>query len=132
MISLTSILNDEDLLKTTEHDVIDVAEMLNSSKFSVNLNDYKIKVSMGTKMDTLVRLLKHIDDNSPNSKTLIFSQWDSILDAVAHTLRMNDVPAVRFEVSRKGSNNFKKFINDLDVRVIMLHAKSQSRSAFPF
>lgn len=76
----------------------------------------------GTKMAHLVHHIKYvIPKDDPNSKIIIFSQWDEMLDLVSDTLNNNGIVSLVIKGSViKKQSNLKKFQMDAKYKVILL------------
>ncbi|KAI8903934.1 SNF2 family N-terminal domain-containing protein [Powellomyces hirtus] len=85
--------------------------------------------SYGTKLDTLITHIKYLRMLDPKSKSLVFSQWEQVLDYLGQGLAKNNVQFVKLNQGRaalKGQSAVKRFREDDNVQVIMLNARSQS------
>jgi E3 ubiquitin-protein ligase SHPRH len=54
----------------------------------------KIEGAWGTKIDAVVRRVKHLSKFDTNLKVLIFSEWEDVLMIVDHALKMNGVNSI--------------------------------------
>ncbi|KAJ3385204.1 hypothetical protein HDU80_000741 [Chytriomyces hyalinus] len=95
---------------------------LQSSIASVKLDS---NGSLGSKTDFILRHLLHIQRTDATAKTLIFSQWDQVLNIISMGCEQNGIRHVRFDVG-KGKDSIQRFREDPDIKVFMLNAKSQS------
>ncbi|KAJ3092676.1 hypothetical protein HK102_004409 [Quaeritorhiza haematococci] len=110
-----------------------------------------IKGSFGTKLDTVIKQLKHLRSKDPSIKALVFSQWEQVLDILGKGLEKNNIGYVKLEGKggARGGGRVSagagkawgrggraeaviRFRDDPEICVFMLNAKSQSQvSAFP-
>ncbi|KAJ3221148.1 hypothetical protein HDU81_010865 [Chytriomyces hyalinus] len=81
--------------------------------------------SLGSKTDFILRHLLHIQRTDATAKTLIFSQWDQVLNIISMGCEQNGICHVRFDIG-KGKDSIQRFREDPDIKVFMLNAKSQS------
>ncbi|KAJ3118147.1 hypothetical protein HDU96_003676 [Phlyctochytrium bullatum] len=96
------------------------------SKLVSKLEQIETKGSFGTKVDTIVKHLLYIRTHEPGAKSLVFSQWDQVLEILAAAFRANNIGYVQMEGGKKAHDAVKRFREDDAVEVFMLHAKSQS------
>mmetsp|Transcript_14945 Transcript_14945/g.35149 ORF Transcript_14945/g.35149 Transcript_14945/m.35149 type:complete len:349 (+) Transcript_14945:460-1506(+) len=83
--------------------------------------------SYGTKMDTIVRHIKHLRATEAGAKVLVFSQWQDVLRVVESALRTNGIGCVTLHGSRaKSTNAITKFNQDSSIAAFLLDAKSAS------
>ncbi|KAJ3192788.1 hypothetical protein HK101_005962 [Irineochytrium annulatum] len=104
--------------------------------------DLKIEGSFGAKLDHILKHLLHLRTAEPGAKSLVFSQWDQVLDILAKGMGSN---GIKFERLTNSSRNKKRkrasgdaggsdepddalqrFLRDENCEVFMLNAKSQS------
>ncbi|KAI9002575.1 hypothetical protein DFJ74DRAFT_696102 [Hyaloraphidium curvatum] len=78
--------------------------------------------SFGSKLDTIVR---HIMSLDKGEKVVLFSQWEQVLDFLANGLAKNGIHYVRFQGSQR-NRAAVQFRRNPEIRVFILHAKSQS------
>ncbi|KAJ3207758.1 hypothetical protein HDU67_007260 [Dinochytrium kinnereticum] len=90
------------------------------------LQQIPTKGSFGTKIDTLLKHLLYLRADDPTCKALIFSQWDQVLNILSAALQFNSIAFVRMEGGKKSKEAVRRFKEDPDIQVFMLHAKSQS------
>ncbi|KAI9139237.1 SNF2 family N-terminal domain-containing protein [Paraphysoderma sedebokerense] len=76
----------------------------------------------GAKIDSIVRHLKYLDVHEPNVQSIVFSQWDQVLDIVKTACERNKIGCIKFN----GGPSVMKFKTDLSIKVILLNASSQS------
>ncbi|KAI8816717.1 SNF2 family N-terminal domain-containing protein [Fimicolochytrium jonesii] len=93
-----------------------------------HLANIPLKGSYGTKLDTLIRHLRYLRLIDPTAKSLVFSQWEHVLDILSEGLTRNGIEFVKLEKSRSKNKRdaLKRFRDDNDVEVFMLNARSQS------
>ncbi|TPX66245.1 hypothetical protein SpCBS45565_g04601 [Spizellomyces sp. 'palustris'] len=82
-----------------------------------HLSNIPLKGSFGTKLDTLIRHLKHL-----STPSLVFSQWDQVLDILSQGLTRNNISYV---ILGKSPNAIQRF-RETNVQVMLLNARSQS------
>ncbi|KAI9335519.1 SNF2 family N-terminal domain-containing protein, partial [Obelidium mucronatum] len=85
--------------------------------------------SFGTKTDFILRHLLHIITTEPTAKCLLFSQWDQVLNIVAMGCVKNGIGFVKMSDAGRGKKKtdpVQKFLQDPDMKLFMLNAKSQS------
>jgi len=78
--------------------------------------------NIGTKLSKLIKYLKSIDEHS-----IIFSQWDILLDKVGETLDQHGIKNVfcKGHLNRK-DKAIMEFTNSHDIKVIMLSSKNSA------
>ncbi|KAI6163980.1 SNF2 family N-terminal domain-containing protein [Pisolithus thermaeus] len=80
--------------------------------------------SYGSKIQTLIRHLLHIQMSDPVSKSIVFSAWADSLHIIEHALRHNGIPSIRLDKSQgKANSAAKKFRTDPSLRVLLLHGE---------
>jgi E3 ubiquitin-protein ligase SHPRH len=82
--------------------------------------------SFGTKIDRIIKHLKYLRQKDPKCKSIIFSQWEQVLDIVGHGLKVNGLKFVSLTAQKKKIEASSLFHNDPSVAVFLLNAKSQS------
>jgi E3 ubiquitin-protein ligase SHPRH len=99
----------------------------------LQIRPLKLNGSFGTKMDHIIRHILLIDKNESQAKSLVFSQWDQVLDIIATGLEKNGIKCVRLSGEgtkgsrkRKRFDAVKQFREDDSIKVFILNAKSQS------
>jgi len=110
--------------------------MANSTNASLNgvsllplIQTQPLRGSYGTKLDAIIRHLKYIQatNSNSNSKCIIFSQWEQVLDFLSLGLKENQIGFVKLGGSKKEkAKAVLQFRTDPTVQVFMLHTKSQS------
>ncbi|KAI6106659.1 SNF2 family N-terminal domain-containing protein [Pisolithus croceorrhizus] len=80
--------------------------------------------SYGSKIQTLIRHLLHIQLSDPGSKSIVFSAWADSLHIIEHALRHNGIPSIRLDKSQgKANSAAKKFRTDPFLQVLLLHGE---------
>ena len=92
-----------------------------------SLKEVQITGSFGTKMDTIIRHVKHLQKDDPLVKVLVFSQWEKVLEYLETGLEQNGIKCIKlsYKKARKGEAAVK-FRDDPSITAFMLNAKSQS------
>jgi E3 ubiquitin-protein ligase SHPRH len=81
--------------------------------------------SYGTKIEAVLKVCKSILKQNPDSKMLIFSQWDEVLDIAEQAFFDNTVPFVRLQGSgKKLHTRLSMFKSDPTVSALLLPTKS--------
>ncbi|KAI9472048.1 MAG: SNF2 family N-terminal domain-containing protein [Benjaminiella poitrasii] len=91
------------------------------------INQQQITKGGGEKIDSIIRHIKHIKMNN-NGKCVVFSQWAKALDMLKESFDNNDI---QYTTVQGGSvttrqKSVRRFQEDPNVSVILLHARSQS------
>ncbi|KAJ3177101.1 hypothetical protein HDU87_004593 [Geranomyces variabilis] len=98
-----------------------------TKEFLGHLSHVPLTGSFGTKLDTLIRHIKYLEQTDPTSKSLVFSQWEQLLDYLGTGLNKNGVEYVKLNKGKKGKRGvLRRFREDDECRVFMLNARSQS------
>ncbi|KAJ3282565.1 hypothetical protein HK104_010832 [Borealophlyctis nickersoniae] len=102
-----------------------------STSFLTDLQSIKISGSFGTKLDTIIRHIRHIRSTDPTAKALVFSRWGQVLDILGQGLTENDLQWVKLEggsgAKAKGKGDAViRFREDPEIAVFMLNARSQA------
>ncbi|KAJ3384193.1 hypothetical protein HDU84_003097 [Entophlyctis sp. JEL0112] len=123
-ISAVTELNDSSFDKMYQHRLpAQVLDRIVSRKLDTT-------ASFGTKTDFLLRHLLDIQATYPGAKSIIFSQWDAVLDVIATGCNKNGIRFVQFDAWRTRRRNAKdivaEFRDDPGIQVLMLNARSQS------
>jgi len=84
-----------------------------------------IEGSFGTKLEAVVRYIKHLSQTDSEAKSLVFSQWEQVLGIFILALQKNNIRFVRLEGQGK-KEAVKAFRTNPDIRVFILNAKNQS------
>ncbi|KAF9221774.1 hypothetical protein BS17DRAFT_757183 [Gyrodon lividus] len=81
--------------------------------------------SYGSKIQTLVRHLLHIQLVDPGAKSIVFSAWADSLTIIEHALVHNNISYLRLDQNRgKGRDGgAKKFRTDPVLQVLLLHGE---------
>ncbi|KAJ3170203.1 hypothetical protein HDU88_008830 [Geranomyces variabilis] len=98
-----------------------------TKEFLGRLSHVPLTGSFGTKLDTLIRHIKYLEWTDPTSKSLVFSQWEQLLDYLGTGLNKNGIEYVKLNKGKKGKRGaLRRFREDDECRVFMLNARSQS------
>ncbi|ESQ52797.1 hypothetical protein EUTSA_v10016132mg [Eutrema salsugineum] len=65
--------------------------------------------SYGTKIEAVTRRILWIKSSDPQSKVLVFSSWNDVLDVLEHALAANGITFVRMKGGRKSQTAISKF-----------------------
>ncbi|KAI6013221.1 SNF2 family N-terminal domain-containing protein [Pisolithus marmoratus] len=80
--------------------------------------------SYGSKIQTLVRHLLHIQVSDPGAKSIVFSAWADSLHIIEHAFRRNGIPSIRLDKTQgKANNAAKQFRTDPTLQVLLLHGE---------
>ncbi|KIK98364.1 hypothetical protein PAXRUDRAFT_9577 [Paxillus rubicundulus Ve08.2h10] len=98
--------------------------MIDPSLFA-DINAMESNGSYGTKIQTLVRHLLHIQLVDPGAKSIVFSAWADSLTIIEHALVHNNIPYLRLDQNRgKGRNGgAKQFRTNPILQVLLLHGE---------
>ncbi|KAF9238471.1 SNF2 family N-terminal domain-containing protein [Melanogaster broomeanus] len=98
--------------------------MIDPAIFS-NIQTMESEGSYGSKIQTLVRHLLHIQLVDPGAKSIVFSAWADSLTIIEHALARNDIPYFRLDQNRgrKNDGGAKQFRNNPDLQVLLLHGE---------
>ncbi|KAL1917663.1 uncharacterized protein VTP21DRAFT_4056 [Calcarisporiella thermophila] len=103
------------------------ASELSSQQLLASLSVIEINGGYGTKIDTLVRHLKYIQQQDPGAKSLVFSQWSRLLSYICIALGNNNIQYVLLERQQnRHASAVEKFMSDPNTHVMCLHSMSQS------
>ncbi|KAF9007147.1 SNF2 family N-terminal domain-containing protein [Cyathus striatus] len=80
----------------------------------------------GTKIQTLVRHILHLEFKDPGAKSIVFSAWADSLYIVERALRDNGVSCLRIDQNTKGNTAAKRFRTDPTLRVLLLHGEREN------
>ncbi|KAF9459395.1 SNF2 family N-terminal domain-containing protein [Collybia nuda] len=80
----------------------------------------------GTKIQTLVRHVLYLQMADPGGKSIIFSAWADSLHIMERALRDNGIPCLRIDQKSKGESAAKRFKNDPDIPVLLLHGEREN------
>lgn len=88
-------------------------------------HEQKITVSgsWGTKIEAVVRRVKFLLTRDENTKILIFSEWDDVLNVVEKAIEANEVVFTRAEAGSKFRVAVDKFKHDPSVNALLLPLK---------
>ncbi|KAF9023793.1 hypothetical protein BDZ89DRAFT_1069602 [Hymenopellis radicata] len=95
-------------------DVYDVIQNLKS------FGDY------GRKIQTLVQHLLYIQETDPGSKSIVFSAWADSLHILERALTDNAIGCLRIDQKAKGAPAAKRFKNEPDIQVLLLHGEREN------
>ncbi|KAF8439971.1 SNF2 family N-terminal domain-containing protein [Boletus edulis BED1] len=81
--------------------------------------------SYGSKIQTLVRHLLHIQLVDPGAKSIVFSAWADSLTIIEHALQSNGIPCIRLDQNqgRGKDGGAKRFRVDPYFQVLLLHGE---------
>ena len=81
-----------------------------------------------SKVQALIKYIKHIQGNDENSKSLVYSSFPEILDLVSHALRFNDIRFLRLKGNAKRRAAIVNRMQDPDTpeKVFLLSLQSDS------
>ncbi|KAJ3150778.1 hypothetical protein HDU86_006287 [Geranomyces michiganensis] len=77
----------------------------NSKLLLGHLSHVPLAGSFGTKLDTLIRHIKYLKQTDPTSKSLVFSQWEQLLDYLGTGLAKNGIEYVNAGLTLVSANN---------------------------
>ncbi|KAI5993262.1 SNF2 family N-terminal domain-containing protein [Pisolithus albus] len=97
--------------------------MISPSLFH-EIQEIESEGSYGSKIETLIRHLLHIQVSDPGSKSIVFSAWADSLHIIEHALRHNGISSIRLDKTQgKGNSAAKKFRTDPSLQVLLLHGE---------
>ncbi|KAL5032293.1 hypothetical protein BDV3_000875 [Batrachochytrium dendrobatidis] len=110
---------------------------LNIPQLAKRLNAIKVHGSYGSKFNTIIRHIKYLVSTHPQTKVILFSQWEQVLNILAAAFQDNGIGFVKMEGSgwTQDRGKFKlkfpgqsvtTFSESGDVVAFMLNAKSHS------
>ncbi|TFK50586.1 hypothetical protein OE88DRAFT_1631458 [Heliocybe sulcata] len=82
--------------------------------------------SYGSKIQTLIRHLLHIQETDPGAKSIVFSAWADSLHIVQHALENNAIPCLRIDQNRGKNNAAKMFKDRPELLVLLLHGEREN------
>lgn len=85
----------------------------------------KLEGSFGSKLDLMIKHLLYINEKSPHTKSIVFSQWAHSLDILGIGLEKNGIGYVRID-GKERKEAIRRFREEFGIKVFMLHGKSQS------
>jgi len=115
--SLCSVFEEEDkAIKSGSH--IDEIEIFGKG-------DY------GTKIEALVKYIKYLQHKEPNAKSLVYSQFNTLLSIICSLLHQNGVNAIHQNTNcnltrRERAKRIEKFQTDSSVKVLLLSMRTDS------
>ncbi|KAJ6625017.1 SNF2 family N-terminal domain-containing protein [Mycena sp. CBHHK59/15] len=80
----------------------------------------------GNKIQTLVRHLLYLRTSDVGAKSIVFSAWADSLFIVERALRENGISCLRIDQNRKGEPAVKRFKDDDDILVLLLHGEREN------
>ncbi|TFK67239.1 hypothetical protein BDN72DRAFT_843332 [Pluteus cervinus] len=116
------IVNGEVMPKSRRHidyNKID-PELLKTIQQVESFGDY------GSKIQTIVRHILHLKFTDPGTKSIVFSAWADSLHIVEAALHDNGVACLRIDQKSKGEVAAKRFKNDPDIHVLLLHGEREN------
>ncbi|KAF9351244.1 hypothetical protein BGX26_010713 [Mortierella sp. AD094] len=84
-----------------------------------------IEDGYGSKIDSIARHISYLVREDPETKCLVFSQWNNLLQLLSESLTKNRIGFVKL-AGASVKTAVKQFKENQDKHVFMLHAKSQS------
>ena len=89
-----------------------------------NNNDIIVVGSWGSKIEAVIRELLRIKKIDPKTKSIVFSQWNEVLDIIHQGLEKNNIPSVNLCNSNKKKQytalNSYKFLSNISVLLLPL------------
>ncbi|EPQ55612.1 hypothetical protein GLOTRDRAFT_75757 [Gloeophyllum trabeum ATCC 11539] len=82
--------------------------------------------SYGSKIQTLVRHVLHIQDTDPGAKSIVFSAWADSLHIVQHALLNNGIACLRIDQTKGRKNAAKRFADEPELLVLLLHGEREN------
>ncbi|KAL6308831.1 SNF2 family N-terminal domain-containing protein [Sparassis latifolia] len=82
--------------------------------------------SYGSKIQTLVRHLLYLETVEPGTKSIIFSAWADSLHIIQHALARNSISCIRIDQSHAKKSAAKKFRDDPNISVLLLHGEREN------
>ncbi|KAF8731589.1 hypothetical protein AX14_004659 [Amanita brunnescens Koide BX004] len=80
----------------------------------------------GSKVQTLVRHLLHLQNTEPDAKSIVFSAWADSLYIVQYALQENGINCLRIDQRSKGQSAANKFKSDPTISVLLLHGEKEN------
>lgn len=85
------------------------------------------KIEYGTKVSHLIKMLLSIRKKDPKEKSVIFSQWNKLLDLIEEALRDNHIPFARLTGSEsERTTAIQSFQSDPKILVFLISLKWNS------
>ncbi|KDQ50603.1 hypothetical protein JAAARDRAFT_580714 [Jaapia argillacea MUCL 33604] len=82
--------------------------------------------SYGSKIQSLIRHLLYLQATDPGAKSIIFSAWADSLHIVEHALISNGISCLRIDSTKGKQNAAKRFRNEADILVLLLHGEREN------
>ncbi|GLB44340.1 putative SNF2 family N-terminal domain [Lyophyllum shimeji] len=80
----------------------------------------------GSKIQTLVRHLLYLKITDPGAKSIVFSAWADSLFIMERALKANGIRCLRIDQKSKGESAAKRFNNDPEILVLLLHGEREN------
>ncbi|KAL4070161.1 SNF2 family N-terminal domain-containing protein [Scleroderma yunnanense] len=96
--------------------------MINPSLFR-DIQTVESEGSYGSKIQTLVRHLLHIQLVDPGAKSIVFSAWADSLHIIEHALYHNNIPYLRLDQAQGKKGAAKRFRTEPTLQVLLLHGE---------
>ncbi|CAH2058593.1 unnamed protein product [Thlaspi arvense] len=110
------ILRSQKMVFQQHTDVRNVAYADDRQNGSLSDQDHKeneaslsVQGSYGTKIEAITRRILWIKSSDPESKVLVFSSWNDVLDVLEHALAANGITFIRMKGGRKSQTAISKF-----------------------
>lgn len=86
----------------------------NAFQSDQNENSIAISGSYGTKIEAITRRVLWLTSSDQDTKILVFSSWNDVLDVLSHALAANNITYIRMKGGRKANSAVSKFrgLND--------------------
>ena len=105
------------------HKSVDIYEPI-SKQLAENINEMKLKLSHGAKIDTIARHILYLRSQDPTVQIIIFSQWQQLFIPLKRTLEEDGITVAAGEgTSQAFSITVNKFRTDTSIACLMLHSK---------
>ena len=96
-------------------------------EFLDTLKGFEIQGSYGTKIDTIIRHVKYLQESEPLVKILVFSQWEQVLEIIIKGFERNKIRTIKIDNSKRRKGQAAvQFREDPSITAFMMNARSQS------
>ncbi|KAF8060148.1 SNF2 family N-terminal domain-containing protein [Lyophyllum atratum] len=95
-------------------------------KLFQDINSMESFGDYGSKIQTLVRHLLYLKITDPGAKSIVFSAWADSLHIMERALKSNGIRCLRIDQKSKGESAAKRFKNDPEILVLLLHGEREN------
>ncbi|KAF8055235.1 SNF2 family N-terminal domain-containing protein [Lyophyllum atratum] len=103
-----------------------IAYNMIDTKLFQDINSMESFGDYGSKIQTLVRHLLYLKITDPGAKSIVFSAWADSLHIMERALKTNGIRCLRIDQKSKGESAAKRFKNDPEILVLLLHGEREN------